>query len=284
MKGYLDKFGFDSGGAEDLYQRASGVNATKEGSLFQIMVPKDKVDDVAYMAHPHGLPHDDELLEDLHGLSPIRYPKRAEAAAAEDRGLPPREKMNDEITRNLTAMREAWQSDPVEAPPPIPDESIIPKGPASKQMVEQARPALEQRAMQATTARIQQQTRELNERTVARFRRGDYRPSRHLENYIHDPGTLQHPQGEAQKLRMQTNPEHFGGQGMRSPHEVMRIQNRANFMQARMLLSQSHMLNPDSGIRIKRHTTMAPEKEEEYNRMPDDYVEGLFRNKGRKSE
>jgi hypothetical protein len=29
---------------------------------------------------------------------------------------------------------------------------------------------------------------------------------------------------------------------------------------------------------------MAPEKEEEYNRMPDDYVEGLFRNKGRKSE
>lgn len=266
MAGYLEKFGLDPSGAEELYERASKLNDTKEGSLFQIMVPKEQVDDVAYMAHPHGLPHDDELLEDLHTLGPIRYPARSsqpDSAANRERGLPPREKMNDEVTRRLDQMREAWQSDSGGA---AGAQSSTGKAPGPK-------------ASDPHRKRLMQQTRELNERTLERFSRGEYQPSRHLEDYTKDPAKLAHPEGEAQKLRMQTNPEHFGGQGVRSKHEVMRVQNRANFMQARMLLSQSHMLNPHSGIEIKRHTTMESDKEKEYNRMLDEYVESLMKTK-----
>lgn len=144
--------------------------------------------------------------------------------------------------------------------------------------------AIKQRSQQTRTAFLQERTRELNERTVGRFRKGAYSPSKHLEDFIHDPGKLQHPEGHAQKLRMEMNPEHFGGQGVRSPHELMRIQNRSTFMQARLHFSESTTLNPDSGIRIKRFTTMEPKQEEEYNQMLDEYVRQLFNKMNRDKE
>ena len=269
MADFLDKFGLESQGAERFYQAASRFNDTKEGSLFQIMVPKKHVDQVAYMAHPHGLPHDDQLLEDLHRVSPIRYSSLRQ-------GAPQRESMNEEVTRNLEAMRTAHQSRAV-----VPRPVRIPRGTLSKAQVARLRPALRQSAEQQKLMRLQQLTAALNQRTVARFRRGDFRPSRVLRDFVHAPGKLQHPQGPAQRVRIENNPEHFSGQGMRSRHEVMRIQNRSNFLQARMLLSESHMLNPASGIRIRRHTTQSPEDVERYEQLLDAYVDHLFRRKAK---
>jgi hypothetical protein len=267
MGDFLGKFGLDASGSGELYKKAAALNATNEGSLFQIMVPKKQVDDVAYMAHPHGLPHDDELFDDLHEMGEIRYPDRKDAV--KQRGLPPREKMNDEVTRNLLNMRKAHQSPKVVRPDPL---TPLPEDPAARKAV------IEQRTQQARTAFLQQKTRELNHRTVKRFQEGAYRPSKHLEDFIHNPGKLQHPEGYAQKLRMEMNPEHFGGEGVRSPHELMRIQNRSTFMQARLHFSEHTTLNPESGIRIKRFTTMEPDQEQAYNQMLNKYVEQLFAN------
>lgn len=76
---------------------------------------------------------------------------------------------------------------------------------------------------------------------------------------------------------METDPEHFGGQGVRSHHEVQRIQNRSNFLQARLHMSDQGMLDPQSGIKVIRHTTMEPEKSQQYDALLDEYVENLYK-------
>ena len=63
MEGFLPKFGLDPSGAAKFYEQAEKLNDTPEGNLMQIMVPRGKVDQVAYAAHPHGMPHDDRILE-----------------------------------------------------------------------------------------------------------------------------------------------------------------------------------------------------------------------------
>ena len=264
MKGFLEGFGVNGDGAAELYQRAAALNATKEGSLFQILVPKDMVDDVAYMAHPHGLPHDDQLFDDLHTMGEIRYPRRVAVVpdplavvapplrrgvgTEANSGLPPREKMNDEVTRNLLNMRTAWK--PADAPvgPPLTRQQEF----------------------------FLNRTKDLSDRTVQRFVEGRYKPSEHLRDFIEHPSLLQHPEGHVQALRMRTNPDHFGGQGVRSEHELMRIQNRSTFMQARLHFSEATTLNPTSGVRMNRYTTMEGENLRQYNQLLDDYVAGLF--------
>ncbi|MGN2412621.1 hypothetical protein [Pseudomonas syringae] len=289
IKGFLQKFNLSPDGVDDMYKDASALNATKEGSLFQIMVPKDRVDDVAYMAHPHGLPHDDELFDDLHTMGEIRYTTKPPIAA--DKGedasdstikepwLPLREKMNDEVTRNLIAMREAWKAPKVEMPEPV-DPLLSGAGISRNTLKEDShQQRIKDSAQQRRTAFLKTQTEALNKQTLIRFDEGKYSPSYHLQAYIQRPGELQHPEGHAQKLRMQTNPDHFGGQGVRSQHELMRIENRSTFMQARMHLSQANTLDPASGISITRHTTLEPKQEETYNTLLDKYVNDLFASK-----
>lgn len=282
MSGYLQKFGLDPSGAADLFNQAQQLNDTKEGSLFQIMVPRESVDQVAYLAHPHGLPHDDELLDDLHTIGPIKYNRPLNPQDGDPKMS--REKLNDEVTRNLKAIRDNWTGpEPVDLPPPGPsdgtDANPIAPGQMTKGEVEKAREALKPQTEVRQQARLRRQAEALNQRTVERFRAGQYSPiqSGQLDRYIHDPSSLRHPELEAERVRMESNPEHFGGQGVRSHHETMRVQNRSNFMQARVLLSDRHMLNPASGIQMIRHTTADPRNLDAYNKLLDDYVEGLFK-------
>ncbi|MFH8557828.1 DUF4157 domain-containing protein [Streptomyces celluloflavus] len=313
IEGFLTKFGLDSSGVAELYKKAEALNDTKEGSLFQIMVPKDIADDVAYLAHPHGLPHDDELLDDLHSLGPIRYDKPApgtaqiidggvdelyesddprkptpEAVKRLQKGDKPpahygREKMNDEITRNLIEVRELWNRD-INEPSPLP-EGTIPSGPGvTKDQLKAVRPQLDEHAEAGRQWRVKNQAKELHKRTLDRFHDGEYRPSRHLEDYTANPEKLRHPEFERQQQLIEKNPEHFQGQGKNSSHEMMRVANRQNFMQARVLLSESHMLNPQSGIKIIRHTTLDDDMRVKYEALLDEYVAELFRKKNTGSQ
>ncbi|MFI0977513.1 DUF4157 domain-containing protein [Streptomyces sp. NPDC021093] len=283
IEDFLTKFGLDTSGVARIYQEAEALNDTAEGSLFQILVPKQLADDVAYIAHPHGLPHDDELLDDLHTLGPIRYDKPTASSLEEPdgtrSGLPvnnEREKMNDEITRNLHDVREVWNED-VEEPSPVPDRGTFPPGPGTTaKQVEAARPELAARTEQRRKWRLKQQATELHDRTVERFRQGAYAPTNHLDDYVNEPEKLSHPELPRQRELVEQNPEHFQGQGKKSRHEMMRVANRQNFMQARVLLSEKYMLNPRSGIKIVRHTTMDEENAAKYEKLLAGYVEKLF--------
>lgn len=280
---FLTKFGLDASGVAEIYKEAEALNDTAEGSLFQILVPRHLADDVAYLAHPHGLPHDDELLDDLHTLGPIRYDKPMSPSLEEPDSTRPmlpvdhgREKMNDEITRNLDAVRDVWNRD-VEEPSPIPGRSIIPPGPGiTAEQNEAVRPQLDARAKRRDQWRLKKQATELNDRTLERFRRGEYAPTSHLDDYVSHPEKLSHPDLARQRELVEQNPEHFQGQGKKSRHEMMRVANRQNFMQARVLLSEKYMLNPNSGIKIVRHTTMDEESAKKYETLLDGYVEKLF--------
>ncbi|WUF66813.1 DUF4157 domain-containing protein [Streptomyces decoyicus] len=282
---FLTKFGLSGSGVAEIYKEAEALNDTAEGSLFQIFVPKHLADDVAYLAHPHGLPHDDELLDDLHTLGPIHYNKPTPASLEEPDGtrsmLPvnhEREKMNDEITRNLDAVRDVWKRD-VEESSPVPDRSIIPPGPGiTPKQVAVARPELDARTEQRRQWRLKQQATELHDRTLERFRQGEYAPTSHLDDYVNHPENLSHPDLARRRKLVEQNPEHFQGQGKKSRHEMMRVANRQNFMQARVLLSEKYMLNPRSGIKIVRHTTMDEESAKKYETLLDGYVEKLFAN------
>ncbi|WP_406214963.1 DUF4157 domain-containing protein [Streptomyces decoyicus] len=285
IEDFLTKFGLDASGVAEIYKEAEALNDTAEGSLFQIFVPKHLADDVAYLAHPHGLPHDDELLDDLHTLGPIHYNKPTSPSLEEPdstRSMLPlnheREKMNDEITRNLDAVRDVWNRD-VEEPSPIPEGSIIPPGPGiTSKQVESAGPELDARTEQRRQWHLKQQATELHDRTLERFRQGEYAPTSHLDDYVNQPENLSHPDLARQRKLVERNPEHFQGQGKKSRHEMMRVANRQNFMQARVLLSDKYMLNPRSGIKIVRHTTMDEESAAKYETLLDGYVENLVAN------
>ncbi|MFD8288739.1 DUF4157 domain-containing protein [Streptomyces lavendulae] len=281
---FLTKFGLDASGVEEIYKEAEALNDTAEGSLFQILIPKHLADDVAYLAHPHGLPHDDELLDDLHTLGPIRYNKPTPSLdePGGTRSMLPvgheREKMNDEITRNLDAVRDAWNKD-VEEPSPIPDRSVIPSGPGiTEEQVEAARPKLDTRAKLRDQWRLKKQATELHDRTLERFRQGECAPTSQLDDYVSNPENLSHPNLARQRELVAQNPEYFQGQGKKSHHEMMHAANRQNFMQARVLLSEKYMLNPNSGIKIVRHTTMDEESATKYEALLDGYVKKLFAN------
>jgi hypothetical protein len=211
VKSFFQKFGFDDS-VVSLLMQAGDLIDSSEGSLFQILVPKTSVDDVAYLAHPHGIPFDDELLDDIHAIGDIRYAWQ-EFAEFDENGDPllrrrlTREKMNDELTRKL-------------------------KDPAIRHM---------------------------SARTIERVKRGEYRPSRVLEEYRRNPAAFVSGERAGLIAHHQRAPDHVG-QGKKSKHEVMRILNRPLFMQARVLLSTYHMLRPDGGIKIFRYTTVAPEQ------------------------
>jgi hypothetical protein len=272
IQGFLGKFGYDTSGVEDFYREAEPLNDTPEGSLLQMMIPKGDIDKVAYAAHPHGIPHDDQLLDDLHGIGTIKYAKDASGSLT-------REKMNDEVTRKLTDIRDVWQrKDELPSPESLP----VTTGASPRGILKGGSGGGADRseediaaAKQRQDALLLSQAKKLHERTRERFDQGAYHLSGMMDDYIHDPSNLQHPEAQQQKQRMDDNPEHFGGQGMRSHHEVLRMRNRSNFLQARLHMSKQHMLNPESGIQIKRHTTLPPDREEAYRQRIHDFVTGL---------
>jgi hypothetical protein len=286
IENFLPKFGLDASGVAEMYKEAEELTDTTEGSLFQILVPRHLADEVAYLAHPHGLPHDDELLDDLHTLSPILYNVPTSPSIGEEDSTRPmlpasheRERMNDEIARNLDAVRDVW-SRHVEEPSPVPGRSIIPPGPhITAEQAKAVRAQLAARAEQRRQWRVKDQAVELHRRTLERFRQGDYAPTRHLDDYVAHPERLSHPDLAWQRTLVERNPEHFQGQGKRSSHEMMRVANRQTFIQARVLLSANHMLNPRSGIKIVRHTTMNEENAKAYDLLLDSYVEKVFTNR-----
>ena len=275
MEGFLPKFGLDPSGAAKFYEQAEKLNDTPEGNLMQIMVPRGKVDQVAYAAHPHGMPHDDRILDKLHEMGSIRYPKAD--------GVPTREKMNDEVTRKLAGIRDVWSrrdripdlaSLPVTGGTPGP--SIL-KGANKVQRTSEQALAMEKRAKDREDALLLRQADRLHAYTTKRFKTKAYKLSSVMDRYVRDPHSLQHPEAAMQADRVASNPEHFSGQGVRSHHDNMRIQNRSNFLQARVHMSEQGMLNPESGVRVIRHTTMTPEQGSQYQALVDRYVEELFK-------
>ena len=285
MEGFLPKFGLDPSGAAKFYEQAEKLNDTPEGNLMQVMVPRGKVDKVAYAAHPHGMPHDDAILDKLHEMGSIRYPKAD--------GVPTREKMNDEVTRKLADIRDVWSRRdqiPSLASLPMtgatPGRGILMDKEKSKRIPKEARKpqhtpeqalAMEKRAKDREDALLLQQADQLHGYTTKRFKTKAYKLSSVMDSYVHDPHSLQHPEAAMQADRVDSNPEHFSGQGVRSHHDNMRIQNRSNFLQARMHMAEQGMLNPESGIQVIRHTTMTPEQDSQYQALVDRYVEELFK-------
>ncbi|WP_143061041.1 hypothetical protein [Saccharopolyspora shandongensis] len=279
MENFLAKFGLDTSGAAEMYRAAEELTDTAEGSLFQILVPRNLADDVAYLAHPHGLPHDDELLDDLHTLGPIRYNNPTGEGDSKLPAGQERERMNDEIARNLDEVRDVWNRS-IEEPSPVPDSSIIPPGAhITAEQANAVRAQLDARAEQRRQWRLKNQAMELHNRTLERFWQGAYAPTTYLDDYVAHPERLSHPDLDRQRELVERNPEHFQGQGKKSSHEMMRVANRQNFMQARILLSANYMLNPSSGIKIVRHTTMDEESAKAYDILLDRYVEKLFANR-----
>lgn len=280
MEGFLPKFGLDPSGAETFYQQAEKLNDTPEGSLLQIMVPKHQVDEVAYAAHPHGLPHDDDLLDNMHSMGSIKYSK--------EQGTLTREKMNDEITRKLVDIRDVTsRRDKIPPVSALPVTGGTPLRSALKGGREAAANAPPSPATAEMTKRVKdrqdalllEQAQALHHDTRSGFRgTSTYKLSSVMPDYVHAPHKLQHPEVRMQQHRMETNPDHFGGQGARSQQEVMRIQNRSNFLQARLHMSDQGMLNPYSGIKVIRHTTVDPKKNEQYEALVDQYVDSLYKN------
>jgi hypothetical protein len=117
----------------------------------------------------------------------------------------------------------------------------------------------------------------LHNKIVTALRAGDYQPSRIIGSYLNDPDQLRHAQADLQASRMQRNPEHFGGQGLRSVAEVQMIQNRPNAIQARVLMSalSGGTLDPHSGIVMNRYDTRSPQQVQQYEQLLDAYVQDL---------
>ncbi|WDO11210.1 hypothetical protein ME763_37400 (plasmid) [Streptomyces murinus] len=281
IKDFLRKFGLPTDGLDEVFPQLNQLNESREGSLFQILIPKRIVDDVAYVAHPHGLPHDDELLLDLHMLGAIKYNTPAggtvsPGASGTRLSAYEREKMNDEITRNLQTVRDVW-SQTLEEPSPIPPSELVPAGEGVSAAAIRAKlPQISERGAARRAALTKKQVQELHSRTMSRFKSGEYSPSRYLEDYVNEPEKLVHEEFTRQKKRIARNPEHFAGQGMRSLRELDRIANRSNFMQARLLVSKNYLLNPESGLIIKRYETISTESESAYEILVDRYVSKLF--------
>lgn len=256
VKGFFEKFGYDPLWVPLLIKLGEIIDTT-EGSMFQIMIPQKMVDDVLYMAHPHGLPFDDELLDDLHYIGDIRYRWSDE----EDEGLK-REKMNDELTRKLKLFPHR------PAPKPKPLKSALKK---KQEVIIEDEETIEEknkRIEDETSTRYRKDLDELTRRTVTRALNGYYRPSLYLDDFGTTPEVLQDKQLETVKNLAEKAPDHIG-HGKKSPHELMRIQNRALFMQARLLLSTHNTLNPTSGIKIIRHTTASPKQMQQYEDILD---------------
>jgi hypothetical protein len=279
MQGYLDKFGLDGSGAGDLYEQAQALNDTKEGSLLQILVPKDKVDDVAYAAHPHGLPHDDHIIDRLHEMGPIKYRNNPEGEIS-------REKMNDELTRKLANIRDVWRrKDEIPEPSSFPREgAVMPRsilsGTNRPYLTRREQEAFDKQNKDREDSLLLSQAKVLHRETLDKFTNSKtYSLSAIHDDYVRKPAKLQHREGKMQAARLASNPDHFGGQGVRSHHETMRIQNRSNYLQARLHMSDQGMLNPDSGIKVFRHTTVQPQQQEAYDKLLDEYVHNLYQPK-----
>lgn len=259
---FLEGFGYISSSAGMLVSFGNFID-TSEGSLFQIFVPKKKVDEVAWMAHPHGIPFDDDLLNDIHAIGNIRY--QWEDLPEGGRALK-REKMNDELTRKLKLFPQRKKLDGIAAEPKQ-LHSILKKGTDKRKPLALSAEELQKRE-DDTSRKYRKELDELTSRTVERARKGAYFPSKFLDQYAQDPSVFRDKRFEHLKKRKEEAPDHIG-HGIQSEHEVLRVRNRPLFMQARILLSSNLMLNPNSGIKIFRHTTVHPNAMQNYKKLLD---------------
>src|ERR1700722_15636609 len=72
-----------------------------QGDLFQIFVPKSKVDEVGYLSWRQGIPFDPELIEKWFGRDPLQLGKIGEAKVAI---------VHDEINERIYNLRRRWKS------------------------------------------------------------------------------------------------------------------------------------------------------------------------------
>ena len=269
---FLSSFGYDPSMAGLLVGLGDLIDTT-EGSMFQIFVPKEHVDEVAWMAHPHGIPHDDELLDDVHYIGDVRY----NWVEVEGVGrVPKREKMNDELTRKLKLFpqRDEEIEEIVVDPPPL--RSAM-KGGRKKPPRVLSEEEIQLRE-DATSRRFRTQLDELTARTIERAKAGRYKPSQFLDAYAKDPSAFRHEHFEKTAKHQSRAPDHVG-HGLKSAHEIERIRNRPLFMQARVLLANNLMLNPNSGVRVVRHTTVSDEAMDNYHRLLTNACDLLLRPK-----
>lgn len=284
IKDFFDAFGFDSSVVPQLMNAASLID-TSEGSMFQIMIPRGFVDHVAYMAHPHGIPFDDELLDDMHYIGDIKYKwtdlVEGEGDDQHTSKQLSREKMNDELSRKLKLFP---QRPPVPQGPPQPLRSafkgsrprpVLPQSDEERLRAEAERRRLDDDNM---SRRYRGELDALTLRTVERAVAGQYQPSAYLAEYSRDPRRFTDPGIHKHHQHQLRAPDHFG-HGKKSPHEIIRIQNRGLYMQARLLLSLDYMLNPLSGIKIVRHTTIDPAAERRYHEVLGTMADVLIRPK-----
>jgi hypothetical protein len=301
---FFQNFGFDESVVPDLMKAASLIDSS-EGSMFQIFVPKNMVDIVAFLAHPHGIPFDDQLLDDMHSVGDIRYrwekydEDMGNGMIVERRRLA-REKMNDELTRKLKLFPRHTGAPQTSQPL----KSALKKSNTPRVIVPPTATELEDRE-NLMASRFREHLNELTQRTIERVTQGQYLPSRALEKYSQSTHSFVSPELHHHKAKLQpfqgTPPpatkrdpyrEHWVdsksmqrlsldelGHGRKSPHELMRIQNRALFMQARLLLTTHHMLNPKSGIKIIRHTTVPPEEMASYQELLDRMCDTMLKPK-----
>lgn len=270
IQGFLDGFGYE-GSLASAFVRLNDLIDTVEGSLFQILVPTAIVDKIAYLAHPHGIPFDDELLDDIHAIGDIRYQKGPNQDG-EAEG-PRREKLNDELSRKLKLFPQRPPVDEIVVdPPPLRSAMRQPGAPRRVIAPVELDPATVQAREDTMSRRYRKDLDALTARTIERARAGQYCPSRYLAEYARDPSRFADVRLDATRDHAERAPDHVG-HGKVSPHELMRIRNRPLFMQARVLLAKAHMLDPMSGIRIVRHTTVSPRAMAAYERALDGFCD-----------
>lgn len=66
LEDFFNKVGLGNKYLDDFRELGKSIQ-TKEGSLFQIFIPKKKVDQICYLAWRHGVPYDTKIIKDLFG-------------------------------------------------------------------------------------------------------------------------------------------------------------------------------------------------------------------------
>jgi hypothetical protein len=236
MESYHEKFGFPTNGLQRFLEQAGKLNQTSEGSILQVLVPKERVDELAYLSHAHGLPRDDQALKELHRYGSVEY------GTIVGRRLE-REPLGDELDRKLKAINENWGKEPATAREKL-DAQLV------NDLREQTLKKLHDGAFRPSRV-----VDELSSNPDSLRRRS---------------------QADRYAGRVAKNPEHFSGRGIESPDEVNQIRNPSNAIQARLLMSArpGGTLDPrsESGIIVARHTTRTPEQTRKYEELVDRYV------------
>ena len=183
----LNKFGVGTEYADELMSLVDLLQGTKEQTILQIFVPKDIIDDVAYLAWATGIPAYQEAIDWVRtNVRNKRYRGKEGRPAA---------------LWALDDLQERFKNEQE-------------KNPMFKDMME-------------------------------RVKEGDYSVDSFLKIYTNKPWELPH----------------------------------LNYVQARLIFSTEYLLNPASGIKMFRHTTIRRRKLAEYERRLDEIIKKIVAGK-----